>query len=68
MSGSVRRSGDELHHVATGNDVIKLNGRSEKWIIKMNVYIANNSNHCRLSRATFHQVDKFVEEQLISRR
>ena len=37
MSGTVRRFGDELHHVATGNDVIKLNGRSEEWIIKMNV-------------------------------
>ena len=50
MSGIVRRSGDELHHVATGNDVIKLKGRSEEWIIKMNVYNADDCKRRRQSR------------------
>ena len=65
-SSSVRRSGDELHHIATGNDVIKLNGRSEDWIIKVTVYI--DCDWRRQSRDTFHQVSEFVQEQLISRR
>ena len=69
MSGSVRMSGDELHHVATGSDVIKLNGLNE-WIEKnkLNVYIADDCDRRGQSRDAFHQVGEFVEEQLISRR